>query len=99
MKIKPQTKLGKWSVSLNILFLVVVAVSVILVLVLGILSFDDTWWDVTVPIAFVIEMTAFITGIMAVRKNKEQSVLVYLSIIIGVLTILFVFLHSLFISD
>jgi ABC-type polysaccharide/polyol phosphate export permease len=51
-----------------------------------------------VPVAFLIEMVAFITGIIAVRR-KDHSILVYLSIIIGVLTILFVLLHSLFISD
>jgi hypothetical protein len=99
MQIKPETRLGKWSVGLNIIFLVVIAVALILVLVLGILDFGDKWWDATVPIAFVIEMTAFITGIMAVRKNKERSTLVYLSVVTGILTILFVFLHSLFVSD
>ena len=42
---------------------------------------------------------AFILGIIAVRKKKEHSFLVYLSILIGLLTILFLLLHSLFISD
>ena len=98
MIIKPTTKLGKWSAILNIVFLIIIVVSVILVLVLGILDFGDKWWDVTVPVAFLIEMVAFYTGIRAVRK-KDHSILVYLSIVIGSLTILFVFLHSLFISD
>lgn len=99
MRIKPKTKLGKWSAWLNIIFLVVIAVSLFLVLVLGVLSFGDHWWDLTVPVAFLIEMTAFITGIIAVRKNKERSVLVYLSVVVGLLTIFFVLLHSLFIND
>ena len=99
MKIKPKTKLGKWSVGLNIFFLIIIIVSIILVKVLGILSFDDHWWDVTVPVAFLIEMIAFFTGIRAVVKNKERSVLVYLSVVAGLLTILFVLLHSLFIND
>ncbi|MEK6917858.1 MAG: hypothetical protein AABW51_02820 [Nanoarchaeota archaeon] len=99
MRIKPKTKLGIWSAWLNIFFLIVIAISIILVRVLGILSFDDHWWDVTVPVAFLIEMIALYTGIKAVRKNKDKSVLVYLSIIIGLLTILFILLHSLFISD
>jgi uncharacterized membrane protein len=95
----PNTKLGKWSVGLNAFFLTAIAASCALVLILKILNFDDHWWDVTVPVTFLIEMIAFFTGIRAVRKNKERSVLVYLSILTGVCTILFVLLHSLFISD
>ena len=99
MKLKPETKLGRWSVRLNIFFLIIIIISIILVKVFGILSFDDRWWDITVPVAFLIEMVAFFTGIRAVRKNKERSVLVYLSVIVGLLTILFILLHSLFIND
>lgn len=99
MAIKPKSKLGKWSAGLNILFIIIILFSIISVLVLRILSFDDLWWDVTVPISFFIEMTAFITGIISVTKNNERSVLVYFSIFVGILTILFVLLHSLFIND
>ena len=99
MIIKPKTKLGKWSVGLNAFFLIVIIISIVLVKVLGVLSYDDTWWDVTVPVAFLIEMIAFFIGIRAVIKYKDKSVFVYSSIILGLLTILFVPLHSLFISD
>lgn len=98
MRIKPQTKLGKWSAWLNSFFLIVISVSIILVLVLGVLSFDDTWWDVTVPIIFLASIIGFILGIIAIRK-KDNSFLVYASVIIGLLAILFIPLHSLFISD
>ena len=99
MIIKPKTKLGKWSVGLNILFLIIISVSVISVLVLKILNFDDHWWDVTVLVSFLIEMTALVTGIISVTKNNERSVLVFFSIFVGIFTILFVLLHSLFIND
>jgi hypothetical protein len=95
----PKTKLGKWSVGLNILFLIIVAVSLVLVLVLKTLSFDDRWWDITVPIASLIVLIAFVTGIVAVTKNKERSVWIYASIVTGICAILFAVLHSLFISD
>lgn len=95
----PTTTLGKWSVWLNIVFLVIIIASVISVTVLKILNFNDRWWDVTVPIAFLIEMAALYTGIRAVRKSKEHLALVYFSIIVGIATILFALLHSLFISD
>ena len=98
MKIKPETKLGKWSVWLNTFFLMVIAISLILVKVLGILNFDDHWWDVTVPIVFLASIVGFILGIMAIKK-KDHSFLVYASVIIGLLAILFIPLHSLFIND
>jgi len=95
----PKTKLGKWSVGLSAFFLIAVAASCVLVLVLKILSFGDHWWDVTVAVAFPASIIAFIAGTIAVRKDKERSILVILSIIIGLCTILFIPLHSLFISD
>ena len=94
----PKTCLGKWSVGLNAFFVIVVVTSVILVNVLGVLSYDDHWWDVTVPILALATITAFILGIIAIVK-KERSVLVYISVIIGLLAILFIPLHSLFIND
>ena len=99
MKPKPQTKLGKWSVWLNSFFLITIVISIILVNGLGILSFDDHWWDATVPIVFFASIVAFILGTIAIIKNKERSVLVYVSVAIGALVILFIPLHSLFIND
>lgn len=95
----PKSRLGKWSVGLNAVFITVIIVSLILVLVFKVLSFDDHWWDATVPIALLLSMASLITGAIDVKKNNERSVLVFLSIATGVLVILFVFLHSLFISD
>jgi uncharacterized membrane protein len=95
----PKTRSGKWSVWLNAFFLVVIIISIILVNVLGLLSYNDHWWDVTVPLLFFASVTALILGVIAIRKNKEQSALVYTSVIIGLLSILFVLSHSLFIND
>ena len=95
----PKTTLGKWSVGLNAFFLVAVATSCVLVLVLKILNFGDYWWDVTVAVSFPASIIALIIGIVAVKKYVERSVLVYLSIFVGVCTVLFILLHSLFIND
>ena len=95
----PKTKLGKWSVGLSTFFLVIITTSLVSVLMLRILSFDNRWWDVAVAVIFPVSIIALITGILAVRKNKERSILVNLSILVGVCTVLFIFLHSLFISD
>jgi hypothetical protein len=66
----------------------------------GIVTFDDGhWWDVTVGIAFPAEILAFFMGLIAVKKKNEQSILLYLSVFIGICVIAFLFLHSLFIND
>jgi hypothetical protein len=95
----PKTLLGKLSVVLHAIFLIAVISSIVLVLVLGLLDFGDLWWDVTVPVLILASLTGLVTGIIAVAKKKERSVLVYVSIFVGVLMILFVLLHSLFIND
>jgi hypothetical protein len=97
VKIKPKTKIGEWSVGVNAFFILVIAISVFLVKVLGVLSFGDRWWDV-ISLVFFAPIVAFVLGIAAIRK-KDNSSLVYLSVIIGLLVILFILLHSLFISD
>lgn len=99
MKIKPETKLGKWSVLLNLFFIIVITLSIILVKIIGVLSFEvGHWWDIVVNV-FLASIVAFIIGIIAIIKKKEHSLLVYLSVLIGLLSILFILLHSLFISD
>lgn len=99
IQMKPQTKLGRWSVGLNAFFLITIVISIILVNVLGILSYNGRWWDATVPILALATIVAFILGIIAIIKNKERSIIVYASVIIGLLAILFIPLHSLFIND
>jgi len=95
----PKTCLGKWSVGLNAFFLITVTVSCVFVLILKILNFDDHWWDVTVAVAFPASIIALIIGVISVIKDKERSVLVNISIFVGVCTVLFILLHSLFIND
>jgi hypothetical protein len=95
----PKSRLGKWSVWLNAFFLLAITVSLVLVKVLKILSFDNHWWDVTVAVAFPASIIALITGLLAVKKYKERSILVNISIFVGLCTLLFIPLHSLFIND
>ncbi len=84
-RILPKTILGKWSVRLNSFFLISMIISITLVKILRVFSFDDHWWDVTVPITFLASIIAFIVGLIAViKKDRENSVLVYSSIIISV---------------
>jgi len=94
---KPKTSLGKWSVGLNVFFLIGVVISISLVS-LNILNFEDKWWDITAAIILPISSIAFVLGLIAIKK-KDNSILVYLSVILGLLVILFILLHSLFIND
>ena len=94
-----ETRSGKWSVWLNACFLIVIAIAVILVNVLGVLSYDNHWWDITVPILALTTIVALIIGIRAVIKNSEHAASIYISMSISILAILFMLLHSLFISD
>jgi hypothetical protein len=98
-QIMSKTTLGKWSVWLNAFFLISMIISIILVKILRVLSFDDHWWDVTVPITFLASIIAFILGLIAIKKYRENSALVYTSIAINILLILFIIFHSLFIND
>jgi hypothetical protein len=99
MKILPQGHLGKWSVRLTILVLLLLTIFFAF-MVLDLVSFDEGhWWDFTVGVVVPIEIIAFILSIIALRKTKEHSVLTYISFIIGFCAILFIFLHSLFIND
>lgn len=95
----PKSTLGKWSVGLHIFFLIAIIVSLFLVKVLNVLNFDDHWWDVTVAIVFPASIIAFIIGIIAKWKYRDSSLSVLLSILLGLCVILFIFSHSLFISD
>lgn len=98
-RFKIETVLGKWSVGLQSFFAAAMAVAVLLVLGLGLLSFDDSWWDISVGILFPASFAATVAGVLAIFHKRERSVLVSLSTLIGVCVILFVLLHSLIISD
>ena len=95
----PETKLGRWSVGLNAFFLLAMITGCVLVLGLKVSSFDNHWWDVTAAVAFPASLVAFVLGIIAVAKFRENSVLVKLSIAVGALFILFLLTHSLYIHD
>jgi len=95
----PQTKLGKWSVCLHAIFVAAVILAITLALGLKILSFGDTWWDISVPILLALSITALVLAILARTKSKDHSASVMLSLVLGILVIIFTLTHSLFIND
>lgn len=98
-KFLPKSSLGKCSAGLTAFFVLLITVFLTF-MSFGMVTFDEGHqWDITVAVAAPTEIIAFILSILAVKKKKERSVSVYLSLIIGVCVILFILLHSLFIND
>jgi multidrug efflux pump subunit AcrB len=91
--LKPKTDLGKFSVGLNSFFLFVIAIYVLCVWLLNVLTFESYLWEVTEIIVFPLSIIGFIVGIRAIKENKEHSGLVFLSILIGLCTILYIVLN------
>ena len=97
MKTLPENRFGKWAVGMTITCLLLLTVFFLLMAV-GLVDFDTGhWWDATVGIIVPLELMALIFSIIAIRK--EKSVLTWFSFILGVLAVVFLLTHSLFISD
>lgn len=96
-KIFPESRLGKWAVWMTLTCILVLLIF-FLFMAMGIVNFDTGhWWDVTIGIAVIIEFVAFVLSIMAIRK--EQTVLIYCSLTFGIIAVIFLLTHSLFIND
>jgi cytochrome bd-type quinol oxidase subunit 2 len=99
MKMLPESRLGRWTVGLTIFFLLLLIIYFTCML-LGLVTFDKGhWWDITVAIAVPVEIIALILSIKVMRRKNDRPFLIYLSFIIGICVVLFLLLHSLFISD
>jgi hypothetical protein len=99
LRIKPITTLGKWSIGLIIAMplLFVMGSSFTDSLYKSIPSGDTILADIAARPALALTMLAgmasgilaFITGLLAIIKQKENAVLVYISSAIGALLVLF----------
>jgi len=97
MKAFPETRVGKWAVGLT-LACVLLLLTFFLFMAMGLVDFNTGhWWDVTVAVAVAIELPAFILSIMAIRK--ERTILTYSALILGIIAVLFLLTHSLYIDD
>ncbi len=90
---KPITLLGKWSVGLILVFAVFLALFYILVASGqrgGETFFSNLILTIPILIAGISGISAFATGLIGVIMSRERSIAVYISIIIGLLVLLFV---------
>ena len=89
----PTTKLGKTSFSLIIAFLLFLGAFYLFVAsgeTGGETFFSNTLLTIPFLLAAASGIAAFFAGLVAVFKEKERSVLVYLSIILGLLVLVFI---------
>ena len=95
----PKTHLGKWTVGLIIAFFIFLAVFFMFVNLGetgGDTIFSNLKLFVPYSIAVLSAVASFFTGIISVFKNKERSVLVFLSVILGFLIFLWILAEFLF---
>ncbi len=90
----PKTNLGKWSVGLIATFFLLLAAGMTVVSVFkqegGETFFDNLWISVPMLSAGAAATAAFFAGIIAVIKQKERSILVIITILLGLLVLWFV---------
>ncbi len=105
-KILPITKLGKWSVGLIVamLILFIIGSSLTSSLYESVSSGDTILADIAARPALALSMlagmaagiSAFITGLLAIIRKRDNALLVYISSLIGALLILFLAAEILF---
>lgn len=85
----PKSCLGTTSAALNIFSVSTFIIFYIFAELLKVIT-SDILVTIFGVAAVIASITAFFTGVTAVVKNKERSVLVFLSIIIGFVVIAFI---------
>jgi len=88
----PKTRLGRWSAWLIVAFIVFFGLFYLFVASGqrgGATFFSNLFLTVPVVIAAISGIAAFFTGIIGVIKDRERSFLVYLSILIGLIILLY----------
>jgi hypothetical protein len=98
-KIAPKTALGKWAVGLIVAMpiLFIIGTSFTNLFYKSVPSGDTIFADIAARPALALTMlagmvagiSAFITGLVAIIRQKENALLVYISIAIGALLIIF----------
>lgn len=97
IKTFPESRLGKWAIGMT-LTCVLLLVIFFLFMAIGLVDFNTGhWWDITIGIAVPIELLAFVLSIISVKK--ERTVLIYCSLILGIMAVIFLLTHSLYIHD
>jgi hypothetical protein len=90
----PKTRLGVWSVGFLFAFFLLLATGIVVVSVFnqegGETFLDNLWISIPMLSAGASAIASFFTGIVAIIKSKERSILVFVTSLIGLLVLWFV---------
>lgn len=89
IKFLPKSRLGKWAAILILYFILASIFFYVFAEILNVIPFIIV--KIFGGAAVIASIVAFITGVTAVIKVKERSILVYLAVLIGFIVILFIF--------
>jgi len=93
VKLLPKTLLGKWTVGLIAFFFLLFAAFQLLVAsgqTGGDTFFSNLLLGIPGLLMGVSAIASFFTGVLSIARDKERSVLVFLSTLIGFLVLIFV---------
>ena len=99
MKLKPKSKLGKWSIGLIIAFFALLGVFALFIMSGergGATYFSNLKLAILGTLAGVCAISSFGVGLASIIKNKERSVFVFLSSSLGLLVFLWILAEVLF---
>ena len=95
----PRTQLGKWSLRLMIAFLSLLlirrAIMVLFQISGGKTFFSNPVLGILMLGSGAAAVIAFLTGAFAVIRNRERSILVFLTTLIGLFILVFIFMEIL----
>lgn len=96
----PKTKLGRWTLWLIIIFVLLLATGMFVVTFLGQTGgktiFDNPLISVPMLGAGAAAITALLIGAVAIIKEKERSAFVFIATLIGLLVLIFILGEFLF---
>jgi len=86
MKILPKTKLGKWAVWLSVAFIVLIAMKIA----------NYFHLPLPTPGIAVLGIVGLIIGLLAVFRNKDNAILNFLPILVGVIILFWTVAETVF---
>ena len=99
IKLKPKSKLGKWSIGLLVAFFAFLGVFALFISSGergGVTYFSNLKLAILFTIAWICAIGSFFVGLAGIIKNKERSALVFLATATGFLVLLWCLAEILF---
>jgi hypothetical protein len=88
VKFLPKSTLGKWTTGLTVLGLFLLAFMIVFAEILEIVNSDKVI-TISALLAIAMLIAPCVTGTVAVLKNKDKALTVFISVVVGFLTVAF----------